>query len=400
MASPPTEEFGRNASPTDRSGRHGFARLEAFWQRMTEGITVQALWSQFVADARAGYDFYSRDVDWEEMRGQSRLRRGVALCRAFFWAMMMKLSPARRVVLLIALASGVLALFTARVEVSNGRAIVEGPNNGLAVLISVAGLLLVLALELSDRVIMKRDLEIAREIQQWLVPGSPPQFPGLDIAFTTRPANTVGGDFYDAFVRQSGPAGEAERLLVVVADVAGKSVPAALLMATFQASLRTLAAAPATLSELVSGMNSYSYEHSLRGLRFTTAFFAELDPPSHSLAYVRAGHNPPIIRRANGRVEWLDQGTLPLGIKAGEDFSATTVPLAPGDQLVIFSDGLIEAEASSHEQYGEERLLAAVMAAPAQTAAETLKGLMSRLDSFVGLTRQHDDVTLVIVRAT
>ena len=162
---------------------------------------------------------------------------------------------------------------------------------------------------------MKRDLEIAREIQQWLVPHSPPALPGVDIAFATRPANTVAGDYYDAFERPSAPAAASPaRLLLVVADVAGKSVPAALLMATFQASLHTLAAVPGPLDELVRALNRYSCAHSLGGLRFTTAFFAELDAAHRSLTYVGAGHNAPVLRRADGRIERLTEGGPPLGI--------------------------------------------------------------------------------------
>ncbi len=393
-------EFDRHAARAGNFISRIVRHLETFWQRVSEGITVQALWAQFVADARAGYDFYSRDVDWEALSGQSRFRRFLIIARALFWAMLMKLSPARRVVLLVALVFGVFALFVTRVEVSQGKTIVQGPNNGPAVLACIAGLLILLALELSDRVIMKRDLEIAREIQSWLVPDAPPKVEGFDIAFTSRPANTVGGDFYDAFLRDGGPPGESGQLLVVVADVAGKSVPAALLMATFQASLRTLAAAPTSLPDLVAGMNRYSYEHSLRGLRFTTAFFAEMDPAARSLAYVRAGHNPPVLRRASGQIERLEQGALPLGISTAQDYSATALQLSPGDLLVIFSDGFVEAENSAGEDFGEERLIEAIKTTPSQPAAETLKGLMARLDLFVGAARQHDDVTLVIVRVT
>ena len=166
--------------------------------------------------------------------------------------MLMKLSPARRVFLLIALFFAIVALTNSQVTISSSNHqhtfLFHLPNNFLAVLLAVAALLFLLALELADRVTMKRDLEIAREIQRWLVPESPPEIPGVEIAFVSRPANTVGGDYYDAFLRAS-PSSKpnSKRLLLVVADVAGKSVPAALLMATFQASLRTLAEANISL---------------------------------------------------------------------------------------------------------------------------------------------------------
>ena len=231
-------------------------RIRDFWQRVTEGITVQVLWSQFMAEARESYSLYSREIDWETLRKERRGRRFRKTTSALFWAMLTKLSPARRVFLLIALFFAIVALTRSHVVISTSKNTYEAalPNNFLPVLLAVAALLFLLALELADRVTMKRDLEIAREIQRWLVPESPPEVPGVEIAFVSRPANTVGGDYYDAFLRGA-PSSKpnSKRLLVAVADVAGKSVPAALLMATFQASLRTLAEANTSPSSWSKG---------------------------------------------------------------------------------------------------------------------------------------------------
>jgi serine phosphatase RsbU (regulator of sigma subunit) len=253
-------------------------------------------------------------------------------------------------------------------------------------------LLLLLALELSDRVTMKRDLEIAREIQSWLMPLEAPKVPGVDIAFASRPANTVAGDYYDAFFRPN------ERLLLVVADVAGKSIPAALLTATLQASLRTLAALPGTLPELVGRVNRYACEQSLQGRRFTTAFVAELEPASGALTYVNAGHNWPVLRHASGAIERLEAGGLPLGINSAVAYQFGTATLAKGDLLLIFTDGLVEAEDDKEREFGEERMLPVVQSCQSGTAAETLKRIMSSVDAFVGLTRQHDDITCLVLR--
>jgi len=246
---------------------------------------------------------------------------------------------------------------------------------------------------------MKRDLEIAREIQHWLVPQSPPRVPGVDIAFSSRPANTVGGDYYDAFLLDGAtPAPASQRLLLVVADVAGKSVPAALLMATFQASLRTVASAATPLAELVARMNDYACAHSLGGRRFTTAFFADFDLAARVLTYIRAGHNVPILRRASGEIQRLEEGDLPLGINPGTCFPSGSATLAPGDLLVIFTDGVIEAVNERDEEFGEARLLEVLRATPAETAATMLQRLTSAVDAFVGFTRQHDDITWLILR--
>ena len=315
-------------------------RIEGFWQRVTEGIAVQVLWSQFMSEARASYSLYSREVDWEALRKERRGRRFMKTTSALFWAMLMKLSPARRLFLLIALFFAIAALSGTQFTISTSKHTYEAtlPNNFLPVLLAVAALLFLLALELADRVTMKRDLEIAREIQRWLVPESPPEVPGVEIAFVSRPANTVGGDYYDAFLRGA-PSSKpnSKRLLLVVADVAGKSVPAALLMATFQASLRTLAEAHTSLLELVEGLNRYACAHSLGGRRFTTAFFAELEPETRVLSYVRAGHNAPFIRRASVSLERLETGDLPLGIDAVARFTCGAATMAPRDLLVIFT---------------------------------------------------------------
>jgi serine phosphatase RsbU (regulator of sigma subunit) len=372
-------------------------RVDDFWQRVTEGLEIQALWSQFIMEARASYSLYSREVDWEALERESRGRRFLKTVSALFWAMTMKLSPARRVFLLIALVLGVLSMTQIRVGGSEG----GPPPSGFNVfhLLSIAALVFLLALELADRVVMKRDLEIAREIQRWLVPEVPPQVPGVEIAFASRPANTVGGDYYDAFLRRgSSPASAPERLLLVVADVAGKSVPASLLMATFQASLRTLAAAPTSLVELVTGLNHYACAHSLGGRRFTTAFFAELEPATRALTYIRAGHNAPVLRRASGDFERLDAGDLPLGIDPGARYECVAATLTPGDLLVVFTDGLIEAVNEADSEFGESRLLDVLRAAPLASADDTLKRLLAAVEAFVGRTRQHDDITCLILR--
>src|SRR3979490_1090164 len=171
-------------------------------------------------------------------------------------------------------------------------------------------LFILLMLEIADRVVMKRDLQIAREIQTWLLPGAPPQIPGLAIAYSTRPANTVAGDYYDVFPRP-GKTRDEDRVVFAVADVAGKSIPAAMLMATFQASLKTLSTAQVPLQELVSNMNKYACSNSQGGLRFTTAFLAEYDAARRIFHYINAGHNNPILRRNGGLVERLDVGGPP-----------------------------------------------------------------------------------------
>jgi len=199
MATPSTYP-GANKVPAGR--RSVGTRINQFWQRTTDGLELNQLWNQFRIDTRTSY----------------RLE---------------KLSPARRVLLLLALLLLVLTPVLSWTTTTGTHRIHVDLQLWGGLLMCV-----LLMLEVADRVVMKRDLEIAREIQMWLLPVHPPPVPGVEIAFSTRPANTVAGDCYDVFPRPA-PASGDPTYLVAVADVAGKSIPAALLMATFQASLKT-----------------------------------------------------------------------------------------------------------------------------------------------------------------
>jgi phosphoserine phosphatase RsbU/P len=383
--------------PAPQSGqRISFGmRLHNFWRRVSEGLEVSQLWSQFESEARTSYRLYSRDVEAKTPEGLTRRGRGLHVVKEFFWAVFEKLSPARRVLLLLALI--LLVIPHAAIEFSGQAGKVQAIEFDLHFW-SALLLLLLLMLEIADRVVMKRDLQIAREIQTWLLPGAPPQIPGLAIAYATRPANTVAGDYYDVFPRP-GRTNEENRVMLAVADVAGKSIPAAMLMATFQASLKTLSTAHVALVELACNMNRYACGNSQGGLRFTTAFLAEYDPVQRTVHYINAGHNNPILRRASGQIERLDVGGLPFGILPDAKYESATITLAPGDWLIIFTDGLVEAENAHQDEYGEARLLSAIEAGKGTEPAEMLKRLMAEVDLFVGNTAQHDDVTCLLLKS-
>jgi serine phosphatase RsbU (regulator of sigma subunit) len=384
MSVPPTP--GVSSPPPSTRGTE---RLRQFWQRVSEGRQIDDLWSQFAADARASYGFYGKDVDWEEIQKLPRWRRPFHICKEFFWALLMKMTPARRVLLLIAF--GLLVLSGFKFEFANHSSFEVRFEIFAAILF-----LLLLSLELADKVTMKRDLEIAREIQTWLVPSQAPEVAGADIAFATRPQNSVAGDYYDAFYPNPEERG---RLVVVIADVAGKSVPAALLMATLQASLRTIAGEGASVADLVARLNRYACAHSMDGRRFTTAVLCEYDLASRQLTYVNAGHNAPILRRANGTLEALEAGGLPLGIELGANYETASLELKPGDALIFFTDGVVEAVNQSGEEFGNDRWVGAVRNMPDWKAQETLQFLMKRVDDFVGTTRQFDDITCLVFRS-
>jgi phosphoserine phosphatase RsbU/P len=355
------------------------------WRRLTAGLEIEELWTQFKTEAGESTRLYKQDAGERAGQREQSWKQPFKIFGTLFWSILKKLSPARRLFLLLTMILAFLSVigfhflvFTQEIEF----------------ILAFGGLLILLALVLGDHISMKRDIEIAREIQRWLVPRRAPEVPGIDVAFATRPAKTIGGDYYDAFRRATdGP------LLIAVADVSGKSVPAAMLMATFQASLRALASAKGSLSDLVAGLNRQVCANSQAG-RFTTAFLAELDPATGDLSYLCAGHNPPILKREDGSFERLRSDNIPLGIELKEDYKTGFTRLEPHDLLVIYTDGVTEARNEERNEFGEARLLSIIQVAGGERSALTLSNIMRNLDGFVGAAPQHDDITCMIVRRT
>jgi phosphoserine phosphatase RsbU/P len=365
--------------------RHAWWRSKDGWYRLTAGMEINELWVQFKVEAGESSRLYKQDVRQHAGQSERSWKRPFKILGYLFSSILNKLSPARRLFLLLNVILAFLAVINFHFLIL---------TQEIEFLLAFVGLLILLALVLGDHISMKRDIEIAREIQRWLVPRRAPDVPGIDVAFATRPAKTIGGDYYDAFLRTTdGP------LLIAVADVAGKSVPAAMLMATFQASLRALASASGSLSELVGGLNRQVCANSQAG-RFTTAFLAELNPANGDLSYLCAGHNPPILKRGDGSVERLKSDNIPLGIELKEKYKTGFTRIEPRDLLVIYTDGVTEARDESRSEFGEGRLLSIVQLAGQERSALTLSNIMRTLDEFVGAAPQHDDITCMIVRRT
>jgi serine phosphatase RsbU (regulator of sigma subunit) len=385
--------FAESASAIAKRGlqlaQNGWRRARwnagAGWYRLTNGLELNELWSQFKTEAQASTQFYRQEANLRGRPARGSWKRPFRVSGIFFLAVLGKLSPARRVFLLALLSVAVLAIVGFEFLVI---------TRTVEFVVAFVGLLLLLLLVLGDHVTMKRDIEIAREIQRLLVPRVAPQVPGVDMAFVTRPANMVAGDYYDAFCRsKDGP------LLLAVADVAGKSVPAAMMMANFQASLRALAVTRSSLSELVTDLNRLVCSNNLNGRRFTSAFLAELDAETGALAYLSAGHNPAILLRENGDVEILQSESIPLGIELMEKYRAGQTVMQPLDLLVIYTDGVTEARSIRGESFGETRLMAAMKLRDLhERAAVTLATILTRLDEFTGRAEQHDDITCLVVR--
>jgi sigma-B regulation protein RsbU (phosphoserine phosphatase) len=238
---------------------------------------------------------------------------------------------------------------------------------------------------------LQRELELAADIQRQLLPSSLPQVEGFEFAGWSRPARHVGGDYYD--VRQAQGGG----VDLVLGDVSGKGMPAALLVSTLHSALRLLLAARPFGADLVESLNRHIAEASAAN-KFITLTAARLDPATARVRYVNAGHNPPLVVRHDGAIEELPPGGLPLGIFAAARYQAADLDLAPGDLLCIFSDGITECESPSGEEFGAERLADLLRAAADRPLADILRRIDQEVVDFAAGGPQGDDQTVVLVR--
>lgn len=234
-------------------------------------------------------------------------------------------------------------------------------------------------------------VRLAARIQRDLLPRTPPAISGYDIAGRSIPAQTVGGDYFDFVPLDEG------RLALCVADVSGKGLPASLLMANVQASVRSQVLAQASVSECLRRTNTLLYRSTDPG-RFVTAFYAVLDYERQVLHFSNAGHNPPYLFRADGAEEKLEEGGLVLGIMEDTEFQESSRQLSPGDLLVIYSDGVTESMNAQGEEFGEAGLGAVVHRARAGSAEQVLNAIVEAALSFSGDRLQLDDITLIVLK--
>lgn len=238
---------------------------------------------------------------------------------------------------------------------------------------------------------VREALRLAAEIQARLLPASPPEIPGYDLAAAMRPAEDVGGDYYDFIPLEPG------RLGLGVGDVIGKGLPAALLMANVQATLRGQARWVRSVADCLAWSNVLLHASTRRGT-FVTLVCVVLDYERHEVRYANAGHNPPLHVSASGTVTRLTARGLPLGAVREATYPAETVPLAPGDTLVLYTDGVTEAMDAERRQFGEERLEALVRAHHAEPAAQLVERVLSAVREHAGSAPASDDVTVLVVR--
>jgi DNA-binding transcriptional regulator YhcF (GntR family) len=238
----------------------------------------------------------------------------------------------------------------------------------------------------------RMESEYALDIQRGLLPREVPQVAGYQIASAWQPAKNVGGDYYDVF-----RVGGDSSLALIVADVSGKGMPAALLMANLQATTKAYASLHPKPAELCACANRAICE-SISAGKFITFFYAILDANRHRLVYTNAGHNPPLLVSRDGTCRKLETGGMVLGLFAGSEYEQAAVDLQDGDRLVIFTDGVIEAADSSEKEFGEDRLFTVTTSRPSVTANQLRDSIMEAVTHFCR-GDFADDATLLTVVA-
>jgi sigma-B regulation protein RsbU (phosphoserine phosphatase) len=250
--------------------------------------------------------------------------------------------------------------------------------------------------ETLERKQMEQELALAASIQEGLFPERMPMLAGYDVAAHNRPARQCGGDLYDALCLEE--QGERRSCLFCVADVSGKGLPAALLMSSMQASLRALSNRVVSLVELAASINGLLYATSPSN-KFVTAILLEIEPATGLGRYVNAGHNECVLlRHEGGEAELLKSTGLPLGMLPGMSYEERSFQLAPGDLLVLYSDGVTEAYDEAENEWGDDRLLEVLRPLRDETAANLVSRVFEEIDRFAGTAPQHDDITLLIVK--
>lgn len=381
---------------------------KAFFRRYTHDLTSEELGKLFTRETPEAYRFFARGINTAELEGLPWYQRVVKYAQGFFLAFTMRLSPARRLMYGVALAAAVIGLL--QLFRGFGLMSVPVPVALFFVHISVPGPLfsdgtmwllgafllmnLLVMLEVADRLSLKRDLEVAREIQQAMLPDGTWSGPGVEAFGLTKPANTVGGDFYDILPQPDGT------VIVALGDVAGKASPAALLMALLLAILRTLVDEGMPLPALCKRLNLQVSRHAPAS-RFITLFLASFNPTSGRLSFVNAGQTPPLLRRQDGTIERLMSGGIALGMFEASTYEEGEVQLNPGDALLMYSDGITEAESPDGQPFDEaglERTLALHAGAYQASAAATLgRAVFDAVERHRRDQRLADDLTVLVL---
>ena len=361
--------------------KHWFREAERFVRSHAKGIDGGEFQRLFDRDAARAYGVVTREHD-RESEPKDGFWKFLYRVRIFFLGLAYKLSPPRRLLFVICL---VLALFgVTDIDIDSTPTL----RISLFYLLSVAGLVFLLVLELADRIVVRDELDVARELQRELLPHKEPEVPGFSFTFSYRTANTIGGDYYDFLPLEDG------RLALVVGDASGHGIAAGLLMAIANSALKIgFDLDPNAVA--VAGMTNRALCRTGGRREFMTLFCGILDPANGRLEYVCAGHPYPFLRRADGKILELGTGGLPLGMRSDLELVAYEAVIAPGDTLLLYTDGVVETLDAAGESFGFERLRSTLAAGGTSRAVHDR--VIRELDQFRGEEPVLDDLSLVVM---
>jgi hypothetical protein len=367
-------------------------RTRKFLRDYTAGVSREDFRRLVRRDAAEAYAVLTRDqpAEQEPKAGAARFFHRV---RLLFLGLSYKLTPVRRVLFGLAIVAALLSLGQCSVVIDRGGAGEGGIDLRVDATpfwstVSIGLLIFLLALELVDRVRVRDELEVARQLQRELLPQQAPALPGWRFAHSYRTANEIGGDYYDFETLSDG------RLALVSADASGHGMAAGLLMAIANATLQTAILADPSPRAVAAQLNrTLCVTGGPRA--FMTLFYGLLDPATGRLDYLCAGHPFPLLRRATGGVEELGRGGLPLGLRPRLEAEPAATALAPGDVLLLYTDGLPEALDGAGRAFGFERLTALV--AQGGGAAAVHDRVSTALGAHLRDSALADDVSLVAV---
>lgn len=367
---------------------HLFGRLERFVKEYTAGLDHRDLRRLFDKDASRAYQVLTREHEGtpEPKGGFKRFFYRVKLA---FLGLSYKLTPARRI-----LFAGSLLAFLIGFVNDPHLAVTRGQNRwSLDVSpfwfgVSLAMMAYLLALELVDRIRVRDELEVARELQEDLLPHDVPPIPGYDFACSYRTANEVGGDYYDLTPLPDG------RISLLVGDASGHGMAAGLVMAIANATLKTALDLDPTPERVIALLNRTLCRTGTKRT-FMSVFYALLDPRTGVMDYVCAGHPFPVLRRSDGALEELGCGCLPLGMREPLEVQRETVQLQPGDLVLLYTDGLAEAlDSQGREAFGYPRI--AALAGAGGSPRTVHDRIVNAFERHVGGEPLKDDVTVLI----
>lgn len=369
MLKPQTDKQKDNTRPV-------YEKANVFTRRVLTDLRESDLPQTIGRDFKDTYAFFLDDETRAELAKKGRVMRSLYSVMYLLKSLFLKLSPTRRLLLLMGVIVALMGI----------------PDDEIQIFFGLLTLLFVLGLELKDKLIATDELAEGRSVQIALMPTKCPEISGWETWLYTVPANEVGGDLVDHL--QVVP----NRLALSLGDVAGKGLPAALMMAKLQATIRAIAPLSSSLSELGTRLNDIVCRDGLPS-KFASLVHLEIEEASGTVRFLNAGHPPPVVIRSKGVFE-LDRGSPAIGLSVHVSFREQSIELEIGDMLVVYSDGLTEARNTIGRFYGEDRLMELLGELRGMSATDAGEFIVDSVGIFVRGARPHDDLSIILIKRT